>query len=307
MNYSDAISICICTYNRWQQLEITLQSLVEARSALRSGDEVLVINNNSTDQTQQVIDRFTDKLPISCHFEPRQGLAVARNTALEQSNRDALVFFDDDVLITSQTLVVYKEMLRRHPEHHYFGGKISIIWPNKKPRWLKSDDLALLNGLFGYYSLGDENKVYDGNQNGPYGANFALRRSLKDKVGGFNENLGVSGTSIARGEETEYFKRVQDAACTGLYCADAQVGHRFQLERITIPYLFRYGIEKGRAELALSKSSRNTWIGDSLLFSLKALLQLLKGRRDRFYQCIINLGIVRGLYLATIQSGQSSA
>jgi glycosyltransferase involved in cell wall biosynthesis len=280
--------------------------LVEAKSSFGSGDEVVVINNNSTDQTQQVIDRFADKLPISCHFESVQGLAVARNTALKQSKRNAIVFFDDDVLITSQTLIAYKKMLKRYPEHYYFGGKISIIWPNTKPRWLKSDDLSLLNGLFGYYSLGEQNRVYDKNLNGPYGANFVLRRSILNIVGEFNERLGVSGTSIARGEETEYFKRAQDAACSGLYCADAEVGHRFQIERITIPYLFRYGIEKGRAELALSKSSRKNWIGDSLLFSLKALLQLIKGRRDRFYQCIINLGIIRGLYLATIQRGDSS-
>ena len=302
MTYTNAISICICTYNRWPQLEITLESLVESSSALGSDDEIIIIDNNSTDRTQQVVDRFAEKLPINYYFEPKQGLSVARNTALAQSKNDGIVFFDDDVSISSQALLTYKEVFTRRPEHCYFGGKISIIWPAAKPRWLKSDDLALLNGLFGYYSPADVDLVYDRQQNGPYGANFALRRSLVNKVGNFNESLGVRGASIGRGEETEYFQRAQNAGCTGLYCVNAAVGHRFQLDRISIPYLFRYGIEKGRAEFILNHGCRNSWIADSLTISLKALFQLLKARRDRFYQCVINLGIVRGLYLATIQS-----
>jgi len=123
---------------------------------------------------------------------------------------------------------------------------------------------------------------------------------LIERVGLFDTRLGVVGQQIGRGEETDYFRRAQQLGFSGLYSAKAVVGHRFQIERLNSFYLYRYGIEKGRALVLVDRmlEPRDTvkFILSSLSFFVRGIFQLLKGRRDRFYQCLINIGIERGLW-----------
>ena len=303
---NNSISLCICTYNRCDELQKTLDSLVHIAPSLFEGDELIVVDNNSSDQTAQIVERYCTQLPVKYLFEKTQGLSAARNCGIKRFKNAVIVFIDDDITVTNGFLQAYRQAFVDYPKHAFFGGKILLDWQGEKPAWLKADNLTLINGLIGHYSYKGENGDYDRNSLLPYGANFAVRRELVNAIGEFDPTLGVCGTQIGRGEETDYFQRALLAGFKGRYVADARVRHRFQAHRISTAYLYRYGIEKGRAEFSLTDRARQDWFFDCLLFLLRALFQLLKGRRDRFYQCIINLGIIRGLYLATINSGQGS-
>lgn len=292
------ISIAVCTYNRVDTLAILLNNFELINTWLREHVELIIIDNNSTDDTQLLLNQHRESLDLRIFCEPKQGLAAARNRALREFNGDAILFLDDDVSISLEALGAYLSLLNDREDIAYVGGKISIDWQGDAPQWLKSNDLVLLNGLFGQYDLGKENLDYSDQCATPFGANFLLRRELINQVGEFDTRLGVIGQQIGRGEETDYFKRARHLGFKGMYCAKAEVGHRFQKERINLRYLYRYGIEKGRATVLVDGKVSNEGTFNLFIrvvnFLFRGLWQLIKGRLDRFYQCVINVGILVG-------------
>jgi glycosyltransferase involved in cell wall biosynthesis len=89
------ISVCICTYNRSESLRRTLESL--ARQNNIDLGEVLIVDNNCTDGTAEVVESFRERLPIRLVTESQQGLAHARNRAAAEFRGGVLLFTDDDV------------------------------------------------------------------------------------------------------------------------------------------------------------------------------------------------------------------
>lgn len=291
----NTLTIAICTYNRAEFLRDLLGNLVQVFNAIpgRIGGlcDVLVIDNNSADHTGNVLGEFESLLPVTAVREERPGLSNARNRALSRFVGDAILFLDDDVSIHPNTLIVYHRALEQFPQIDYFGGPIEVDWQDNRPRWLKSDDLVLLNGLFGKYQPASQDLEYRADVMGPYGANFLLRRRLVDQIGDFNSNLGVKGETPGRGEETDFFERARKLGARGFYLHKALVRHRFQLERLNLQYLYRYGIAKGQAT-GIPPAGYSGRLAISFLF--RGLWQLVCGRIDRFYQCVINLGIIHG-------------
>lgn len=293
------LSIAICTYNRAEQLRYLLENLVRVLPALDAPYELLLIDNNSNDSTAEVVKAFLDRLPMRYIFEPEQGLSNARNRALLEFTGDALWFLDDDISIELGAISCYLNALASQPQVDFFGGPIEVDWCGNKPLWLNRKDLVLLDGFTGNYNLGDADCAYAPDVLGPYGANFIVRRRLVEKLGKFNPRLGVRGAELGRGEETEYFARAFRAGANGHYLADARVSHRFQIERLNTPHLYRYGVQKGREQVALNKGDSDSWLMNAVDQALRGCWQLLTGNRANYYQCIINMGIARGRFLAT--------
>src|SRR5215213_3679943 len=91
-------TVAICTWNRAALLPEVLGRLARARPPA-GGWELLVVNNNSTDDTERVLDAFAGRLPLRRAFEQRQGLSHARNTAVKEATGEYLVWTDDDALV----------------------------------------------------------------------------------------------------------------------------------------------------------------------------------------------------------------
>lgn len=254
-------------------------------------DEVIVVNNNGTDQTPEVINGFQQLLPIKYVVEPKQGLANARNCALTNASNDVIIFFDDDVTVLPGCLTRYRAAALEHKDIGFFGGKITVDWQGAQPGWYRGERLPMLDGLIGRYDPIGDTITYPPEMHLPFGANFAVRRTLVDAIGVFNPALGVKGRSIARGEESDFFQRALQADMAGRYLRKAKVGHRFQIERLSVPYLFRYGIQKG---LMASCQDQRVWFWSALSQIVRGLVQLSLSRRDRFYQCVINAGVYKG-------------
>lgn len=294
------LSIAICTHNRASSLENTLQHLMQERHLFESGlVEVLIVDNGSTDATQQVVKNYKTCCGVRVVAEMQLGLAAARNRALQACQGEAIWFIDDDITVPKGTVEAGLRALSDFPHCSFFGGRIEVDWQGCKPRWLRSNKLVLLNGLFGHYDLGDQAFEYSADSSLPYGANFIVRRVLVDAVGTFDTELGVKGGDAGRGEEADYLQRAIAAGQRGCYLPTAVVGHRFQRDRLNLAYLYRYGKQKGRAEVFLAERTANAWLATAANQLLRGGVQLLKGRIDHFYQCWINIGIARGRYLAS--------
>ncbi len=295
------LSIAICTYNRADDLRITLQSIADVGDELREGDELIVVDNNCSDHTPSVVDGFTDTLPIRYYTEQKQGLANARNAALAAANNELLVFLDDDVNVRKGAISEYRRAATAAPNYAFFGGRISVFWPHGQPSWLRRYDLPMLNGLMGHYEFQDPQTTYPPERHKPFGANFALRKELIELIGKFDPNLGVKGQELGRGEETDYFDRALERGAQGMYLARAHVEHRFDADRMNVRFLYQFGRQKGIAA-AREREQSQQWITPAAAQLCKGLWQLGIGRRDRFYQCIINIGLYRGMASANKQS-----
>lgn len=289
------LTVAICTYNRADSLADTLEHLCRLEVAEDLKWELLLIDNNCRDHTAHVAQAFRDRLPLRYLVETSQGLSHGRNRAIREANGEVLIYTDDDVRPEPRWLLAYSEAFRRYPDAEYFGGRIIPYWPKGRPAWVRDIDMPLLGGLFGTYDRGDETHHYAPDEMHPFGANFALRRALFERLDPFRIDLGASGGVPGRGEEAEYFQRVQREGVPGVYVPEAKILHRVDTAHLTLGYLYRYGVQKGVASRKINGIQVKGGIGGEASYLVKGVYQLIKGRGDRFRQCVINMGIQRGL------------
>src|SRR5882762_1539701 len=98
MNVQTNITVVVCTYNRCQTLKKTIESVAAQTLSQSLGWEILVVDNNSSDETRQVVENFRRHHPERFHylFEPQQGISYARNAGIRHAQGEILAFIDDD-------------------------------------------------------------------------------------------------------------------------------------------------------------------------------------------------------------------
>jgi glycosyltransferase involved in cell wall biosynthesis len=291
---SPSVSVCICTYNRSQSLRRTLNSFAAQNDVNVDTVELLIVNNNCTDDTDEVVEAFRERLAIRRVTESRQGLAHARNKAVAEFRGEVLLFTDDDVRLETGWLAAYQDAIHRFPEADYFGGRILTDWGQAKPRWIGDEPLPLIDGALVWFDHGAETRMFRATEPPPFGASFAIRRQLSDKIGLFRTDLGPGGIGRGFGDETEFLMRARAAGAQGVYVGEALCFHVYDPKRITLPALYRYGVACGRSQNAIADQPHRGSYDAAALFVARGIFQLLKGRGDRFRQCIINAGIEMG-------------
>ena len=193
-------------------------------------------------------------------------------------------------------LAAYSDAISKFPEADYFGGRILPHWVEMKPRWIRDEPLPLIDGVLGWFDLGVQTRPYRSADQGPVGGSFGIRRRLLEKLGGFRRNLGrVGRRGLGRGEETEFVNRAKQIGATGIYVGQSLCWHTIDRRRLGLLMLFQYGIASGRAWRSFDADDRCGSLATMMSFLLRGILQLMKGRGDRFRQCIINAGIEVGL------------
>ena len=190
----EKVTIIICTYNRASIIMECLESL-RAQSAPAESFSVLVIDNNSTDDTQQVIASYAGRLPeLRVVFEPNQGLSHARNRGLAEARTEWVAFLDDDAKARPGWVDAILDTIAKD-DFDAFGGPF-YAWHRfgPPPRWLPED--------FGTH-LGPGR--YGREEGALPGGNCAFRKSLVQSLGGFSTEIGMRGNKCAYGEETLLF------------------------------------------------------------------------------------------------------
>jgi glycosyltransferase involved in cell wall biosynthesis len=255
---------------------------------------VLVIDNNCTDGTTRVVEKFRERLPIRLVTENRQGLSHARNGALAEFQGDVVLFTDDDVRLEPEWLAAYRNAICRFPSADYFGGRILPDWGQAKPRWMGVEPLPLIDGVLVWFDRGVETRPFLATEPPPFGASFAVQRRLFEKVGLFRIDLGTGGMGLGRGEETEFLMRARKAGANGVYVGEALCFHSYDPKRLGLRELYYYGMSSGRSHNAIFALTDRGSYSTAGWFVLRGLYQAVKGRGDRFRQCIINAGIQVG-------------
>src|SRR5947208_6862714 len=100
------VSVCVCTFNRAERLGETLAALQAMDGPSACDVEILVVDNNSSDDTRAIVEDAAGRGPFRVEyvFEPRQGKSFALNTAMERARGDVIALTDDDVIPSRQWL-----------------------------------------------------------------------------------------------------------------------------------------------------------------------------------------------------------
>lgn len=263
---SDATySIVICTRNRRDVLTQCLNSIAreaEARAANSTAAlewDVWVIDNGSSDGTDQRVQEFQSDYPLALHLvrEERTGHSVARNRALRESRADVLVYLDDDATIHPGWFEAYERAFE-DPEVIGAGGPVLPILPEGLPTWFHRGLMEGDGGLTAKYHHGDAQLDYaprnsEGGRGAaahPRGCNMACRRELSLELGGFREDLGW-GASRIPADETEFYQRLHQSGGRILYLPEAKIDHHLDAGRLEVRYLRRWYRGYGRASILM--------------------------------------------------------
>ncbi|MBE9008387.1 glycosyltransferase [Fortiea sp. LEGE XX443] len=238
------ISAIICTHNRDTYLGAAIDSLLAQDFA--ADFEVIVVDNNSSDRTREVVEQRAGNPRLKYIFEPTTGLSVARNTGAKVASAGIIAYLDDDAVASDRWLQVLYSAYESNPKLAIAGGKVTLLWPPtiQPPKWLSSG----LAGNLGAYDLG-ENLVYI-EQPGltPRGLNYSIRRSFLAEIGGFDPHLGRVGKNLLSNEELQMTELALQRGWQVAYLPEALVAHNVAPERLNRAWFLNRGWWQGISE-----------------------------------------------------------
>jgi glucosyl-dolichyl phosphate glucuronosyltransferase len=242
------VSVIICTYNNADSLLKTLKSFQEITPLPEFSWELIVVDNNSKDNTKEEVERFrlASGIDVRYTFEGKQGLSHARNCGIGIARGEFIAFTDDDVLIDPQWL---NEIVKTFEmfEGDCVGGKILPVWPGSRPMWFYRD----MEGYLALLDYGDDVLVITQPNQMLFGANIAFSRAILDKVGPFNTSLGRKGKKLYSHEEKDLFERIILSGGKVVYQPRAIVHHVIGINRTNKAYFRKWRFDDGEHEAIL--------------------------------------------------------
>jgi len=260
------ISIVVCTYNRSESLIKTLESIQKLTMPDHIKWELIIVNNNSSDDTEKIIKEFIND--CSCNikycFEKAQGLSYARNHGIEKASGMIIAFTDDDVVVEPDWLRNIFNAFQEHNNLWCVGGKILPVWSMPRPSWLCDKLLSALAML----DLGNEIKVLI--MPTLWGANMAFRTQVFSIYGNFDTSLGRTKDKLYVGEETAIIKSLIKDGKRVLYYPFAVVHHAVEMDRINKRYFRKWYFDVGEL-----KGYTTPFKGKYFIIPLRPLLEII--------------------------------
>jgi glycosyltransferase involved in cell wall biosynthesis len=239
------VTVAVCTWNRCLLLRQALESMTALRIPAGTEWELLVVNNRCTDATDEVIAAFTGTLPLRRVYEPEPGLSHARNAAVREATGTYILWTDDDTLVDPGWLAAYVEAYERWPRAVMFGGPVMPWFMAPPPAWVKSG-WSLIAEALAVRDLGPSPLLFDGGDNMPFGANYAVRIE-EQRHCLYDPRLGMRAGTLMVGEETRVLTDLLAAGFEGRWVPGASVRHCIPPSRMTTRYLRRYHFGVGRS------------------------------------------------------------
>lgn len=232
------LTVVISTYNRCEMLTAALDSVLRQESPdVRY--EVIVVDNNSTDSTREVIETCISRGHPNLRyvFEPKQGSSHARNAGITAACSNLIAFADDDVRVAGNWVATIKRAFDEHPEIDCVGGRVLPIWATQPPKWLTRyhwAPLALLDYGDRVLTIGLKNRLC------LVSANLAFRRRVFADIGAFAPELQRVKDGIGSMEDAELLERYWRTGRECIYLPELIVETEVAAERITKGYHRRW-------------------------------------------------------------------
>ena len=249
------VTVAICSWNRSGLLRKTLEQFTHLEPPNGFDWELLVVDNNSTDETPEVLEEFADKLPLRPLREPLPGKSNAANVAVREAGGEYILWTDDDVLIEPDWVRQYVAAFRSYPDADVFGGRIDPWFEGTPPRWLV-EGFAAVAGVYAALDLKRpagpaEESFY------PFGANMALKRSAHLRHA-FDPRIGPQADTYIPGEEWMLVRALRRAGSQVVWVPEARVRHFIPRARQTEAYVRDWFYGSGQL---LAKIDANRGLG----------------------------------------------
>jgi glycosyltransferase involved in cell wall biosynthesis len=244
-------TILLCTYNRARLLRETLAAIAAMTPVTDCDVEIIVVDNNSTDNTPQVIADAARRTPLRIVSlrETQQGKSFALNRGLEVARGDVVALTDDDVWPERDWLSRIVERFRERDVTFVFG-KVLPRWAVLPPPELLTVRARDIWGPLALVDYGDDAAEYLPELTGqplPIGANLAFARQALLTVGGWRTDLGKVNNTLTSGEDHEIFCRLRRFNLySGFYDPAIAVRHYVPARRLRRKYFRQWFYWSGK-------------------------------------------------------------
>lgn len=240
------ISVIICCYNSGGKLIPTLHHLAKQQSMTGIPYELIIIDNNCTDNTIEIVTTNwktqEEIFPLTIVQQPKPGLSYAREKGIETARYDYIVLCDDDNWLCDDYLLKVFQLMEAKPETALVGGIGEVVADIPIPGWFKA-----LNG-FGY-AVGDEGRK-TGYVDSLYGAGMGIRKPVFDQLknGGFTFILpDRMGKNLSSGGDIELCLLVKKAGYKIYFDSSLLFKHFLSSDRLQWPYYLQLRKSFGKA------------------------------------------------------------
>jgi len=236
------LSIIIPTYNNASMLATTLSTFESIY--FPEDSEMIVVDNNSKDDTASKIKSFSARLPIKYAFEPKQGISAAKNRGIRTASGELLIFTDDDVRPCKDWLIAYMNAYDQNPGDFYWGGPIISEFEGLVP---KDSLLRFAPPSVKGLDFGSSQRLLEPNE-WFVSANIAIPSNAISKIGGFDTTLGLDPTSNSEivGEESDLQRRLKAYGYKAMYLPSASIRHVVPSRKCTLAHIAARAEATGR-------------------------------------------------------------
>lgn len=259
------ISIIIATYNRSESLRKTLDSIKELVVPKDTTWEIIIIDNNSTDNTRDVVEEFRLKtgLKVIYIYEEKQGKPYALNHGLRIARGKVVALTDDDVIVDRYWLCNILKAFER-TNATCLGGRVLPLWEKEPPSWLRKE----LYGCIALLDLGNE--YLEISEPNIWGVNMAVKNSFFQKY-----NFMFNTNFLKRGEDTDLVEKLLVNKELVYYCPDMIVYHCIPIERMKKSYFRKWKFDQGKFRaIYFEKNTYNNNMGIPL-FVIRQIIKNL--------------------------------
>ncbi len=231
------ISIIICTYqtNRYPDFVEAINSLLTQNY---EDTELIVVVDGNAELYAKIKTEYKsiDKIILN---DKNLGLSESRNRGIKEANGDVVAFFDDDAVAADNWL---EEIARMYSDKGAIaaGGKLVPKWVSKEPKILPEEYYWLIGATHkGFPEVVTEVR-------NTFGSNISFNADVLKALGGFKSEMGVKGTGLLQGEETELCARMREKFGKGvIYNPAAIVYHKVFPERLRLRFLLKRAFWQG--------------------------------------------------------------
>jgi len=256
------LDFIIPTCNRRALLSRTLASVAVARQTAGIHVGVIVVDNNSTDDTAGAVQEFARTFRGSVRYlqEPRQGKPYALNSGIAAADCDLVALIDDDEEIHPEWICVAHETFQ-DTALDFIGGPCVPRWSGSVPEWLPPS----CRGVIGWVDGGSETKPFGPEFPGMLmGGNAVIRRSVLERCGPYAIDIARTPKRLLSGEDEDMYYRLLASGARGLYIPGLIIYHHVFPERLTKAYFRRWSFWRA-VSLSLQATRRTEsapqWLG----------------------------------------------
>lgn len=279
-------SIIISTLNRAVYLIKCLECLLKVDFDPNI-IEVIVIDNDSTDDTKCVVDYFKDKISyLRYFFSDMPGLHTGRNLGFQKAEGDILCYIDDDSFVSKRWLKGIESAFS-DSDVMMVGGPCLPEFENEPPRWLdyfwSECEFGKTLGNLSLLDFGE--KLMNISPMYVNGCNFNIRKNMLAEVGGFHPDAMPRKLIRYRGDGESFVSRMLiEMGYKALYSPDVKIHHFIPASRMTTEY-FQYrsyvqGISTSYAKIRMDNGVDNIELSTNTKNKsfLMGIIKIIKGK-----------------------------